>query len=160
MDEAIIIENGNLLTVDPPGGNYQWFLNGDPIPGATGISYNAIQSGNYHVEYIGPNGCPTETYVYEFTFHVGVDEHSIFESLDVYPNPGKGEFIITGSLPSREDVTIEVTNMLGQSLIPVIRLGDTDKFTRTMDISGFANGVYFIRIQAADSAVTVRYVKS
>jgi hypothetical protein len=160
MDDAIILDSGNDLTVDPPGTGYQWFLNGDPIPGATGIDYTAIQSGNYHVEYIGPNGCPTSTGVLEFTVQVGVEEYSIFDALDVYPNPGKGEFTVRGLLPSTEDVTIEVTNMLGQALQSIIRISDTNDFNQPVNISGFANGVYFIRISAAESAVTVRYIKS
>lgn len=160
MDEAVILDNGNDLTVSPPGSGYQWFLNGDPIPGATGVNYTAIQSGNYHVEYIGPNGCPTSTYVLEFTLQVGVDELSVFDVLDVYPNPGKGEFTIRGMLPTMEDVTIELTNMLGQALQPAVRINATNDFTRPMDISRYANGVYFIRITAGDSMVTVRYVKS
>ncbi|MCF8460613.1 MAG: T9SS type A sorting domain-containing protein [Flavobacteriales bacterium] len=160
QDDAVILESGNDLTVSPQGSGYQWFLNGDPIPGATGIDYVAIQSGNYHVEYIGPNGCPTSTYVLEFTLQVGVDEYSIFDVLDVYPNPGKGEFTIRGMMPTMEDVTIELTNMLGQSLQPAVRINDTNNFTRPMDISKYANGVYFIRITAGDSLVTVRYVKS
>ncbi|MDC0303641.1 T9SS type A sorting domain-containing protein [Flavobacteriales bacterium] len=160
MDEAFINENGNQLTVDPPGSGYQWFLNGDPIPGATGIDYDAIQSGNYHVEYIGPNGCPTSTYVLEFTLQTGVEEYSIFDVLDLYPNPGKGQFTIRGLLPTMEDVTIELTNMLGQMLQPAVILNNTNDFTQPLDISKYANGLYFIRIQAADSSVTVRYIKS
>ncbi len=160
MDEAVILENGNDLTVDPPGTGYQWFLNGDPIPGATGIDYAAIQSGNYHVEYIGPNGCPTSTYVLEFTLQTGIEEYSIFDVLDLYPNPGEGQFTIRGVLPTMEDVTIELTNMLGQALQPAVIINTTNEFTQPMDISRYANGVYFIRIQAADSAVTVRYIKS
>ena len=160
MDEAVILENGNQLTVDPPGSGYQWFLNGDPIPGATGLTYDAIQSGNYHVEYIGPNGCPTSTYILEFTLQTGVEEYSIFDVLDVYPNPGKGQFTIRGLLPTMEDVTIELTNMLGQALQPAVIINGTNDFVQPMDISRYANGVYFIRIQAADSSVTVRYIKS
>jgi len=160
QDEAVILENGNDLTVSPPGSGYQWFLNGDPIPGATGIDYAAIQSGNYHVEYIGPNGCPTSTYTLEFTLQVGVGEYSIFDVLDVYPNPGKGEFTIRGMMPTTEDVTIELTNMLGQVLQPAVRINNTNDFRRPMDISRYANGVYFIRITAGDSMVTVRYLKS
>ncbi|MCF8464355.1 MAG: T9SS type A sorting domain-containing protein [Flavobacteriales bacterium] len=160
QDDAIILENGNDLTVSPQGTGYQWFLNGDPIPGATGIDYTAIQSGNYHVEYIGPNGCPTSTDILEFTLQVGVDEYSVFDVLDVYPNPGKGEFTIRGMMPTMEDVTIELTNMLGQSLQPSVKVNNTNNFTRPMDISKYANGVYFIRITAGDSKVTVRYLKS
>ncbi|MFT4982591.1 MAG: hypothetical protein ACI9UR_002466 [Bacteroidia bacterium] len=160
LDEAFIIDNGNDLTADPPGTGYQWFINGDPIPGATNIDYPAIQSGNYHVEYIGPNGCPTSTYVLEFTLQTGVEEYSIFDALDLYPNPGKGQFTVRGILPSTEDVTIELTNMFGQALQPAVTINSTNNFTQSVDISGYANGVYFIRIQAADSYVTVRYIKS
>lgn len=160
MDEAFITANGNELTVNPPGTDYQWFLNGDPIPGTVDIDYNAIQSGNYHVEYIGPNGCPTSTYTLEFTLQTGVEEHSIFDVLDVYPNPGKGQFTIRGILPTNEDVSIELTNMLGQALQPAVIINSTNNFNQSMDISQYANGVYFIRIKAADSSVTVRYIKS
>ena len=160
MDPAVILANGNDLTVDPPGNGYQWFLNGDPIPGSTDITYTAIESGNYHVEYIGPNGCPTITDLLEFTLQIGIDELSLFENLEVYPNPGKGQFTIRGLMSKYEEVTIELTNMLGQNLQPAIVLGSTNDFVQPVDISGYANGVYFIRIHAAESIVTVRYVKS
>lgn len=160
---AVIIEmSGDTLTVDPPGTDYQWYLNGDPIPGAIGDTYTAIQSGNYHVEYLGSNGCLTSSNILEYTVttNTGIAENTLFDALDVYPNPGKGLFTIRGILPSMEDVTIELTNMLGQALQPAIRINDTNEFNQPMDISQYANGVYFIRIQAADSYVTVRYIKS
>jgi hypothetical protein len=160
LDEAFIIDAGNNLTANPPGTGYQWFINGDPIPGATSIDYPAIQSGNYHVEYIGPNGCPTSTYVLEFTLQTGVEEYSIFDVLDLYPNPGEGHFTVRGMLPSTEDVIIELTNMFGQALQSAVIINSTNSFNQSMDISEYANGVYFIRIQAADSYVTVRYIKS
>lgn len=160
MDDAVILVNDNDLTADPPGTGYQWFINGDPIPGATDLTYEAIQSGNYHVEYIGPNGCPTASDVLEFTLQVGIDELGVFETLDVYPNPGKGEFFIRGQLPSSENVEIELTNMLGQALQPAIFINGAVEFTQPVDISKYANGVYFIRIKAADTSVTVRYIKS
>jgi len=160
MDPSDIIVNGNNLTADPPGSSYQWFLNGDPIPGATDVTYTAIQSGNYHVEYVGPNGCPTSTPIEEFTLQVGVEELSMFDVLDVYPNPGEGQFTVRGQLPTSEEVTIELTNMLGQTLQPAIVLGSTNDFVQPIDISSYANGVYFIRIHATDRSVTVRYIKS
>lgn len=160
MDESEIIVDQNDLTADPPGSDYQWFINGDPIPGANSQTFEATQNGNYHVEYIGPNGCPTATDVLEFTLQVGIDELGIFDALDVYPNPGKGEFTVRGQMQNAEDVVIEVTNMLGQALQPSINIGNATQFTQPFDISKYANGVYFIRITAADASVTVRYIKS
>ncbi len=159
MIVSTILVNGATLTADPPGSGYQWFINGDPIPGATGISYDAIQSGNYHVEYTAGNGCPTTTYILEYTY-TGVEENSIFTTLELYPSPGKGEFTVRGLLPSTEDVTIEVTNILGQELLPAVHINSTNEFAEPIDISSYANGVYFVRIKAADSFVTVRYIKS
>lgn len=160
MDESDILVNQNDLTADPPGSDYQWFINGDPIPGANSETFVATQNGNYHVEYIGPNGCPTASDILEFTLQVGVDELSIFDALDMYPNPGKGEFTVRGQMQNSEDVTIELTNMLGQALQPAIFISGSTEFTQPVDISSYANGVYFIRITAADSSVTVRYIKS
>jgi fibronectin type 3 domain-containing protein len=37
--------------------NYQWYLNGSPIGGATSYQYSATQSGNYTVSYTS-SGCP------------------------------------------------------------------------------------------------------
>lgn len=158
--QATIVANGNTLTVDPPGSNYQWFLNGDLIPVATDLSYEAIQSGNYYVQYVGPNGCPTTTTTLEFTVQTGVEELGVFDALDVYPNPGSGFITVRGQLPSAENVSIEVTNMLGQALMPTVQISKTINFNQSVDISQFAKGVYFLRIQAADSRVVVRYIKS
>jgi hypothetical protein len=160
MIVPVILENGNILTADPPGSGYQWFFNGNPIPGATDISYEALGSGNYQVQYTGPNGCPAISYILEFTFSTGIIENSVFNSLDLFPNPGKGHFIIKGDLSSIEDVTIAVTNMLGQQLLPAIQINSSNQFEEPIDISPFANGVYFIQVFTTDGLHTIRYVKS
>ncbi|MDA3819224.1 MAG: C10 family peptidase [Candidatus Delongbacteria bacterium] len=40
--------------------DYQWYKDGNPIPGATGMNYNAETSGEYYAE-IAENGCTVET---------------------------------------------------------------------------------------------------
>ncbi|MBK8967160.1 MAG: T9SS type A sorting domain-containing protein [Lewinellaceae bacterium] len=42
----------------PSGSNYQWLLNGDPIPGATGQFWTAASAGQYAVAMDSPDGCP------------------------------------------------------------------------------------------------------
>jgi len=70
-----------VLTVGS-GANYQWFLNGNPIAGATSQTYTATQSGSYSVSVnngncqltsnnftlnTNPNGCGSDTTIYDFT---------------------------------------------------------------------------------------------
>ena len=153
----------SMYIVPSNGSSYQWFYNGSPIPGAIGTHYIATQSGNYSAQFVGDNGCESNTSVLELTYsggNVGVDEQEIFTLLGVFPNPGKGDFIVKGILPNMEDVLIVVTDMLGKRLIPDIALNDTDQFNQVVDISDFANGVYFVRIQVRSGSPTVRYVKS
>ena len=163
--QASAIQNvGDSMYVVPAGGtNYQWFLNGNPIPGGVGSHYIATQSGNYSAQFIGDNGCESNTGVIELTYsggNVGVNDIDIIGMIDLYPNPGKGIFNINAVLPSEENVRIAVTDMLGKQLMPDIFIQGTNQFNQQVDLSRFANGVYFVRIQVADTSLTVRYIKS
>lgn len=46
------------LTACPGMNSYQWYLNGNPIPNATGMTHNANQIGQYWCEVTDNTGCP------------------------------------------------------------------------------------------------------
>lgn len=52
----VITVDGALLT-SSAGPSYQWYLNGQPLIGATAASLWADQLGNYTVEHVDANGC-------------------------------------------------------------------------------------------------------
>jgi len=162
--QAQIFSVGDSMYISPSGNSgIQWFLNGSPIPGATGPYHLGTESGNYTAQYTDANGCTGNTWTLEFTYsggNIGLEEQGIFSLLDLYPNPGRGQFVIRGTMPSSVDVHIAVTDMLGRILMPDVFLSTTDQFTKEFDISEFANGVYFVRIRVSDSVFTVRYIKS
>jgi hypothetical protein len=155
---------GDSMYVVPAGGSsYQWFLNGNPISGGVGSHYFATQSGNYSAQFIGDNGCETNTGVIELTYsggNVSVENPEGFGSLELFPNPGNGLFNINALLLKDQNVHIAITNILGQQLMPDIFIQGTNEFSQRVDLSQFANGVYFVRIYIADTSLTIRYVKS
>lgn len=162
--QAQIYNVGDSMYISPSGNaSVQWFLNGSPIPGATGPYHLGTESGNYTAQYTDANGCTGNTWTLEFTYsggNIGLEEQGIFSLLDLYPNPGRGQFVVRGAMPSNVDVHIAVTDMLGRILMPDVFLNTTDQFNQEFDISAFANGVYFVRIRVSDSVFTVRYIKS
>jgi len=48
-------------SVTDPAYDYQWARNGNPIPGANGITYLATQPGEYSVSVVLPQGCTGES---------------------------------------------------------------------------------------------------
>jgi uncharacterized repeat protein (TIGR01451 family) len=81
---AEISEDGAELTASI-GTDYQWYLNGNPIDGATDQTYTATENGNYSVEVTNEFGCST------LSDEVNVTSISIGEidaaMILAYPNP-------------------------------------------------------------------------
>ena len=84
--------NGNTFTTAVTGLALQWYLNGNPIPGANGSSFTAATGGNYVLCGTDPNGCVncSDTLVFS---GVGIDEIT-FDPFTLSPNPNNGTFYI------------------------------------------------------------------
>jgi len=136
---------------------YQWYINGHAIAGATGATFTNYQFFNNdivacEVTASGPCGGNTTTSS-SLTItlsDVGVSQVSAAGgNISLVPNPNKGIFTVKGSMgiTTDEEVTMEVTNMLGQviythkvntvngSIDEVIDLGNT-----------LANGMYIMSL--------------
>jgi hypothetical protein len=81
---ASILVNGNTLTAST-GESFQWLLNGVPIAGATGSSYEAQETGSYQVEIVDVNGCQSVSEPVQVTI-VHTEEISL-TNLRMGPNP-------------------------------------------------------------------------
>jgi hypothetical protein len=78
----------------------------------------------------------------------GVQQLSGVEAVNVYPNPTTGVVNFT-NLPS--ETTIEVVNMLGQSVFTVkTTLGD-----HSIDLSTLPNGSYFVKMSSANEKTKI-----
>ena len=141
-----ITANGNVLS-SSPANEYQWYMNGQKIAGATSQTYTATQAGNYLVRITDANGC-----VYQYSsayvqFPLGMIDVNFNDKLNVYPNPTAGIVHIKEASLFGKQYSIQVINNLGT-------LVKTFYNAETIDISSLANGNYFIRLISNEGTAT------
>lgn len=133
-DTPQISINGNILS-SSPADNYQWYHNGNPIPGANASTCVITEGGSYVVSTTGESGCTS--YSWPYISSLSVDEPEDNKEIRVYPNPTPGEFLIAGL---KEGDLVKLYDINGKE-IPV------HHFNSAFNISSLAQGVYILSIQ-------------
>ncbi len=150
-----------FIAVAPYGGTspvYQWRINGAPVPGATTSMFITSSLTNGQVvscEVTSSNPC-----VFPRTEHSSGDTITVWGlgvqqvsgtggTWSLVPNPNKGSFTIDGTVNSsgEENVTIVITNMLGQVIDKETVAVRNGKLHRQVSLGDtIASGVYIVSI--------------
>ena len=146
--------NGLLTSSNDTAQSYQWYLNGNPIPGGTSYVYCPTVSGNYEVVIVDANGCEVPSGSFEITFNpnapclVGIEEYGL--SLDIYPNPSNGQFTVKYELGHDAKMNLTVFDMLGNRVTETIRMNSSNGI-QVIDLSTQSDGVYMLRVLLDDA---------
>ncbi len=73
-------------------------------------------------------------------------------SFGTFPNPTNGQFSLQYDLENPSEITIEVFDVLGQSVYSEISSQPTGHQIHSVDISNQQNGIYFIRCSIKSTA--------
>ena len=119
----------------------------------TGQTLANVGVGCYEVKIVDAESCLSVDSVC-VSFETGIRQQNPFlAGVKLLPNPTKGEFVL--DLPNGELKKIVVTDALGK----LIRQAETKENTVQMDLSSFADGVYYVRIKSGDKQTVVKLVK-
>jgi hypothetical protein len=144
-----ITQSGNTLTAST-GTTYQWYLNGNPISGATNQSYTATVSGAYTVKVTDGSGCVSEASLVQNVIVTSVNDFGSIE-YGIYPNPTSGLINIKSDELTGKNYTVILADGLGK----IIQTGANLK---TMDLSAFSNGIYYISVKTSESVKNEKLV--
>ncbi len=142
---------GDTLTLEANGGftDYEWST------GATTTSIDVTDAGTYTLSATDANGCVQVVEV-EVTVFSGVEELNAFEkSLNIYPNPSKGNFNVTFDLAQNQNITLEVINLQGKVVNTQSVMASAGGNNLPISIAA-ASGIYFVKIQTNDGTITRR----
>ena len=115
-------------------------------------SYNGNIVGNFP-------GSGSSYWVVKLSSTVGMNGLSSITSLNVYPNPTSDNLTVNLSLSKTENLTLQLKNVLGQTVIEPLYLKNcSGTFTHTISTSKLPNGIYLLDIMGEEGRRTEKIV--
>jgi hypothetical protein len=145
-----IAVNGSTMQATPSSGYaYQWYIDSNPIPGATTSAITASADGNYWVMITDTIGCSAGSTAYPY-FPSGIEE-GFAKNVKIYPNPVADMLYIE----LEGDAQVEIYNAYGQKVIAQEVSGKA-----SISMEHLSSGTYFVRaIDASGNAASFVTVK-
>lgn len=75
---------------------------------------------------------------------IGIDESSVLKNVNIYPNPTKDYFVISGERHAEDCCYIKIYNLLGETILSQTLSNINNQ---KIDISWFKKGIYFVHIE-------------
>lgn len=133
----------------------QWFLNGDPIPGANAQFYVISVTGYYSLTST-LNGCTSMSdSVYYIYTGSGLNEISLHSEISIMPNPFSDKLYISASFSSVSEMNCTVYDVLGNCIVNRKIFSDGQK-QEILDLTEFPAGVYILDIIGSDQSIFIR----
>jgi predicted outer membrane repeat protein len=113
----------------------------------------AADSLSYRLRQVDTGG--TESFSEAITIARQVTEA---ELLPTYPNPARSQATVRFAVPNRQDVRIDLYDMLGRRIRTVVDTNAEGRTEAQLDVSSLASGTYFLRMQTEDGPVDTHRV--
>jgi len=142
---------GDSLFTILSGYSLQWYLDGNPITGATGQSCFIGASGNYSLIATTTQGCVSYSDVVYFVSS-SIEETKLISDFVIYPNPNNGRFIISFNSLSNKDFELAIHDMLGRNVHVEIIQTQAGPFHKELVLQ-LAPSLYILDIRSNNKSI-------
>jgi PKD repeat protein len=138
---------GNVLTALVIGNfQYQWILNDTLINSANGISYTALQSGDYRLQLADTNGCIRKSFPI-YILVTGISQAHAEMNLQIIPNPSHVSFTLAVEIGNSASVSVQIKDMLGAIVASDFSKNSSREYKKTFFVQDWARGIYFVEVK-------------
>lgn len=148
----VITQQGNTLQASS-GPNYQWYLNGAPISGATSSTYTPSASGVYSVRASDNSGCAPLSPPFNFVV-TGTRLPDWAAGVEVFPNPATAALNVRNN--NSQPLIATLLDATGRQItVPQV----VDPGLTTMDLEALQPGFYLCRLQVESEIFYVKVLR-
>lgn len=141
-----ITRSGDTLICSTTENTYQWFLNGNVLPGANARNFVPQQNGIYRVHTTNLSGCTSSSDTFSFVFSSVSFVQSDNLMTAIYPNPTHGRFHIQTNLKQAATLRVVIQDMTGRKLVDQVYDVEAGKQQTGIVLDGVAAGSYLITV--------------
>lgn len=154
------LEN-NLTWNLPANGCYYLTVNdsfGDGINSGYGAGSYNVKTNSGAITVVSNTSFTSSSAVHYFTNNATLANQSfdLLEEVSLYPNPSRDFFVISLPEAVSKNGKIEIYNSVGQLVTSKNVISDSDL---NVNVSNFANGVYFVNLNIGDAVKTLKFIK-
>jgi alpha-tubulin suppressor-like RCC1 family protein len=149
----VITANGDTLSTIA-GTSYQWYFNGNIIPGATNQTHIANAGGEYFVEVTNALGCAGTSAVY--TVSLANVKDILVDRLNIYPNPASNQLTVEVPESIQSSFSIVIYDHMGRIVYNEEMSNKTDI---QIDLQAFESGVYHLILHNTEQHFDTRFVR-
>lgn len=135
-------------------GTFQWFLNGNPIDGATSADYTATEDGDYTVTVTDGNGCTSELSAVATVANTAVIDAVLDAAISIFPNPTNAELNVVINANRTNNLFLQLTDVAGRT----IKFNHVVETNNVIDMSALSAGVYILKIGEVDGGFAIRQI--
>ena len=162
---TLTINNAPLVQINPIGQDLQSSVFGGAPPynyswntGSINSFLTPITNGMYSLVVTDQNGCVSNTITYNVTWiTTSINEIGIAD-LSIYPNPSEELFNIEFSSLITQDLQIRIVNIIGEVVISDNLQQFIGEYTKQIDLTNNAKGIYFLEIETNDGVVSKKLI--
>jgi hypothetical protein len=153
----VITEQGPATFGAPVGSSYEWFMDGNPIAGATEQTLHLKEAGAYSVVVTDLKGCTMTSETKLFPVMATEDPEL---SLKVYPNPVKTHLFIEMENQYQGTLRITIRDMLGRVVQGIENEKTSSYFSQKLDVSALSAGMMFLDIEGENFVIRKKFLTS
>ncbi len=130
------------------GTSYNWDFGDGNSSTDENPTHSYASSGIYEVVLTVTNECGTSTFTETVDLRItSTSQPSFIQSVDLYPNPNNGEFVLHLQGESRPVLELTLFNVLGQ-VVEADRRSFNGQLRKQYNLSGQPSGVYLLQLRS------------